>query len=675
MKVATRLVLTFSIVTAVALFLLSAIGYQYTSRQLTESIQNEMKEIVNTHVSTLDVRLDNKVKILQSKGNMVAKKGSRLNQLTDEDFGEFSSADEDLANLYFASIHGKTFDGSGWKPYAGFDPRTRPWYVAAVKADDLVLTDPYIDVVTKKMTMTFAFPVKDSSGKLLGVIGEDILLDTIKDTIQKINIRGQGHAILLDKGGHMLVHPDPELVMKNVKEVEKLQEIQGLLEKMLAGSSGFAQYEYQGVQKNLFYQKIPATGWTLAVAIPIEAIYQPLEILKQRFIVTTLVILVLVILICLVVSNAITRPLLQLTMAAQQIAAGNLHVQAAVGCNQELAKNEIVQLGREFNHMASQLEAMIKERDLALAEAEAARGHLEEKVENRTQELTATNQELQAMNEEVLDTLERLKKAQQQLVRSEKMAALGGLVSGMAHEINTPIGVAVTAASHLAELNKVFSNTYGKGPLRRRDLDLFITETREASNMVLANLKRAAQLIGSFKTVSVDQACEEGRSFLLKEYLADILVSLQPKLRKTEHKVTLECDETLKIRSYPGAIAQIVTNLLVNSLMHGYREGETGNIVIAAKLHDTSLELSYQDDGRGMEEAVLQKVFDPFFTTARGAGGTGLGLYLVYHIVTHQFNGTIECISQPGKGSRFVIWLPGEARPEGELCYPVALIK
>jgi len=287
-----------------------------------------------------------------------------------------------------------------------------------------------------------------------------------------------------------------------------------------------------------------------------------------------------------------------------------------------------------------------------------ARDHLEFKVEVRTQELIAANLELQVMNEELVETLNQLKRTQDQLVKTQKMAALGGLVAGVAHEINTPAGVALTAASHLEEITKELSELYESKNMKRRDFEEYIEESGRATHVILSNLKRADQLIRSFKQVSVDQASEARRLFKVKNYIEEILLSLSAKLKKTRHIVSVDCDESLEFDSFPGGFSQIITNLIINALNHGYRSSDVGHIVITIVKEEFHLILKFSDDGKGMEEGVLEKIFDPFFTTKRNAGGSGLGLHIVYNIVTQQFKGTIECQSSLNQGTVFTIIFP-----------------
>jgi signal transduction histidine kinase len=291
----------------------------------------------------------------------------------------------------------------------------------------------------------------------------------------------------------------------------------------------------------------------------------------------------------------------------------------------------------------------------ALHEAEQAlralNAELEARVEARTAELKRTNSTL-------AESLEELRRAQARLVQSERMAALGGLVAGIAHEINTPVGIGVTAASHIEIAVRRLRERFAGGQLTRQEMEGFLDGASEASEMVLANLQRAADLIRSFKQVAVDQSSGERRAFRLKRYLEEVLVSLGPQLRTTRHEVRLACPEKLEIDSYPGAYSQIVTNLVMNSLTHGFEGIEQGRIDIEVGSDGKSLRLCYRDNGRGIAPEHLPRIFEPFFTTRRGQGGSGLGMHVVYNLVTQTLGGSIECRSSPGEGVSFEINVP-----------------
>ncbi|MEG4507801.1 GAF domain-containing sensor histidine kinase, partial [Microcoleus sp. F6_B4] len=270
--------------------------------------------------------------------------------------------------------------------------------------------------------------------------------------------------------------------------------------------------------------------------------------------------------------------------------------------------------------------------------------NLEKLVSDRTQQLS--------------NTLETLKATQTQLVESEKMASLGGLVAGVAHEINTPIGVGVTVASALAENTAEFASIYKSGKMKRSDLEEFVDIATQSSQALLINLERAAALIQSFKQVAVDRSSEERRTFQIRPYLDEILLQLKPKLKNGQHSLKIKGDSKIAIDSYPGALSQVVTNLLINSLIHAYEPGISGELIFDWEQEGNRLRFEYADEGKGIPSENLSKIFEPFFTTKRGQGGSGLGLHIVYNLVTQKLKGEIECLSEVGRGTKFIIKLP-----------------
>jgi len=254
-----------------------------------------------------------------------------------------------------------------------------------------------------------------------------------------------------------------------------------------------------------------------------------------------------------------------------------------------------------------------------------------------------------------------LERAQEELIRTEKLAALGSLVAGVAHEINTPLGNTLTAASHLSDEARRLRASLTGGALRRSDLEGFLATEAEISRLMLANLERAAALVQSFKQVAVDQTSDDRRVFELARYIDEVILSLGPRLKMLPHRVTVDCPADLRVDGYPGALFQVLTNLVMNALLHAFAPGEAGEIsirVTAPQADTDPITLEFRDDGAGMSRAVRNRVFDPFFTTKRGAGGSGLGLHIVYNIVTVTMNGQIQVSSEPGQGTVFIIRFP-----------------
>lgn len=274
------------------------------------------------------------------------------------------------------------------------------------------------------------------------------------------------------------------------------------------------------------------------------------------------------------------------------------------------------------------------------------RDHLEDMVAKQTEELS--------------QALENLKKTQNQLVESRKMAALGGLVAGIAHEINTPIGIGITMASTLVEETEQVVDIVKTGKIQASSLKAYLEVADESAKLILSNLNRAVKLIQGFKQVAVDQTNAEKRSFEIKKYLSEILFSLKPKLRRIKHTIEIQGDKDIHLYSYPGEFAQVVTNLVINSLIHAYEEGDEGHLCFNVQQVDNYVKFEYSDDGIGISPENLDKIFDPFFTTARSVGGSGLGLHVVYNLVTQKLQGTIQCESTIGQGTKFIINLPLE---------------
>ncbi len=254
------------------------------------------------------------------------------------------------------------------------------------------------------------------------------------------------------------------------------------------------------------------------------------------------------------------------------------------------------------------------------------------------------------------ETYKILNAAQNQLVESEKMAALGNLVAGVAHEINTPIGICVTASSRLDTKTKDFLQVMNAGTMKKKDLTDFLATNEEGMRILLTNLRRAADLVQGFKRVAVEHSSETQRVFDLKDYLQETIMSLKPEFKKRPFNVHLDLAE-ISINSYASAFSQIATNLFMNSIIHGFKNRETGNMELKTFVKGKNVVLSYKDDGNGMTPEILARIYEPFFTTNREGGGSGLGMNIVYNLV-QKINGKIHVESSPGKGVLFLIEIP-----------------
>jgi signal transduction histidine kinase len=301
-------------------------------------------------------------------------------------------------------------------------------------------------------------------------------------------------------------------------------------------------------------------------------------------------------------------------------------------------------LERTQGHMQRQADAENEYRSLNV--------NLEEKVNQRTLALKDANSEL-------IQTLEKLHQFQRQMVQNEKMASLGDMVAGVAHEVNTPIGLGVTASTmmldRLVDLRKAFEDK----TLKASALSKFIAESEENLNIIYRNLNRAAELISSFKQVAVDQTSENNRIFCFSKLMDEILMSMRPKLKRVQHEIKVHCADELYIESKAGPINQIMINLIMNSIIHGFEFIEKGVIDInIVMLDDKKIAITFKDNGKGIPEQLRKRIFDPFVTTKRGQGGSGLGMHLVYNLVTQALNGSISVQSENNKGVEFKIIFP-----------------
>ncbi|MFA5524912.1 MAG: sensor histidine kinase [Tissierellales bacterium] len=279
--------------------------------------------------------------------------------------------------------------------------------------------------------------------------------------------------------------------------------------------------------------------------------------------------------------------------------------------------------------------------------------NLENRIEERTLELRQSNDKLK-------ETLDLLKETQRYLIEREKISALGDLVGGVAHEINTPIGIALTGVTYLVENTKDIIEKLNNNILKKAELEKYLSSSTDTNNIIQSNINRASKVIRSFKQIAIDQSTGDLQTINLKKYFEDVVLSLHPELKKTRISLEIKGSNDIEITTYPGDIAHILTNLIINTISHGYEEYEEGKIIITIDKTSKEATIHYKDFGKGIKNKNLNKIFEPFFTTARGKGGTGLGLNIVYNLVTQRLKGTIICESVEGKYTEFILTIPLE---------------
>ena len=279
----------------------------------------------------------------------------------------------------------------------------------------------------------------------------------------------------------------------------------------------------------------------------------------------------------------------------------------------------------------------------------------QEKLQAENNHRSSTEKTLIATNHELKTYILELNKAQERLLDAEKMAALGKLSAEVSHEVNTPIGVSITSTSYLADLLAKLKIDIKDNKLSKRVLNDFTENSAQGLNLLLKNLERASELVTSYKQVAVDQISDKIRKVNINKYLKDIIHSLHPKLKRTNHIIKIDCPDSSEVYCHAGAISQIFTNLIINSITHGFKDISNGEISIAVRLNGEHVHIIYQDNGHGLSEEQLKHLFDAFYTTSENQGGTGLGTHIVHELVNDTLNGSVTASSTPGMGLRYDI--------------------
>lgn len=331
----------------------------------------------------------------------------------------------------------------------------------------------------------------------------------------------------------------------------------------------------------------------------------------------------------------------------------------------QLTQQQLLHANRQLDEQNAMLEQEVAQKTSSLSQVlldlERRKNELEQRQEKLVREIRqrqVIEADLRESNGRLQNSLNALERAQSQLLESEKMASLGGLVAGITHDVSTPIGVAITASSFLREQLQILNQALDNKQLTQAQLAQFLQSGQDAMELVENNLARASDLIGSFKQIAVDQTSESVRIFNLSKYLQEVIQSLRPRWKHSRHKIHLDCPDDIEIEAPAGAYAQIFTNLIMNSLDHGFEGQAQGLIEIEVKREEDQLLIRYQDNGRGLTPEQMEHLFQPFFTTKRQQGGSGLGAHIVRNLVTQTLRGHIDAQSEIGKGLCYQLTIP-----------------
>ena len=509
------------------------------------------------------------------------------------------------------------YQAGGTFPLKLINPRANP-------TKQKVWTTPYMDAGGKGMMVSLLAPVYHEEN-FIGAVGTDITLSVLDKILTKRPL-DLGRLVIVDDKGLVIGDSNGALTDKTESQSQH-----GILTLMSIGEAHRVIHgELQNVSDGYWVSFIlPDTPWRLVLELTNSEINQYVfdSLLPNLMLASTFTALLLFVV--LYQHWNFSQPALRLAQFVEDLPS---------------QENPVIP------DVPSRWQNWFKR----AANREQDRRRYLETIEQQTQDLE------RRVNERTIElehTLETLKATQEELVRSEKLSGLGSLVAGVAHELNTPIGNAMIVASSLKDFNKQFVESIQQG-LRRSALDSYISKSTESSDSIERNLRRASELISSFKQVAVDQSSYQRRGFDLQEITHELKVTMLPSLSRQKIQLETECEESIKMDSYPGPLTQVLMNLLSNAMVHAFSDQEHKTITIRGYLEDQHAVVTVTDNGHGIATENQSKVFDPFFTTRLGQGGSGLGLNIVYNLVTGLLGGVIQVTSEPDKGSCFTLTLP-----------------
>ncbi len=509
----------------------------------------------------------------------------------------------------------------------GFDYSSKDFYEAIQAGEAFYWSNTYVNSVFDQVSVDLAVPLDD--GMLVGTIHLEKLSLLLGDVIGH-----EGQIVgITDNRGVYVAHPDIHLVQQRMSDPYVNTRTLAFDEVLLNGATYFGTLSQSD-----------QLGWSIVLYQDKSTVMGEIN---QFILITVSVILASIAIVTVFgigITNRILRDVKNTLTLIQEAAIGQYTL-----VRPENLFDEFTTITDGFGHMVDQVQQREKTILNQSKEIEKINAGLELRVQERTAEL-------ERINEELAEALNVLTSAQKQLVESEKLASLGNLVAGVAHEINTPIGVALTSITYLTEQTKRLERSYEANAIKRSDIDSYFNVAQEAESIILANINQASELISSFKMISADQAHKDNRSFELLSYTQSIIRSLAPKLKQKNIFINLHCDPELTLYGNPGDYSQIVTNLVINSINHGYAHA-SGLVELRIFKADGGVNLVYRDFGKGIPADNLDRIFEPFFTTTRGSGGSGLGLNIVYNTVLKSFGGSILCKSTIGQGTAFFVTL------------------
>ena len=402
----------------------------------------------------------------------------------------------------------------------------------------------------------------------------------------------------------------------------------------------------------IYYQYFEPWDWLVLIYMEEAVIYRSIRTSIDQILLVVLILIPMLIIFLYAVTSRLTAPVDVLLEGIRAIGEGDYKSKVYVHTN-----DEYKDFAQAFNKMTDRLEESFDHLNQMTDELLIMNTDLENRVQERTGELEEANEELEL-------SIIQLRAAQDDLVESRKIAALGSLVTGISHELNTPIGIGITTASYIVLQIEALEKLYLEGKLKKQDFESDLASIRKSARLILDNLNNASNMVSSFKLIAVDQTMEEKKEFELVHNIENLAQNLNVLLRKGHHQLLIEGEKPIEMISYPGAITQVITHFVMNSLEHGFSSNEKGTIKIYIRQEGRNITLVYEDDGQGMNAENVKRIFEPFYTSKLGKGSSGLGLNIVYNLVTGVLKGRVSAMSRIGEGMRFTLVIPAIVKDE-----------
>lgn len=623
--------LFFAVAIILPLVVISSFAMYYSKSFLNELSKNNNLQIVENMKVNIESFFEEPESDLMILRDLLLVDGTsdydfeRLDKI----FGLFQTNQNKFHHYQIIDRHGIGVYGyPETKGHVGFDYSNTEYFKAINSGQNKYWSKTYVDTRHDQISINFSLPLNDQ------VLVGTIPLESLKDVLKSILDEEGVEVGITDSSGVYILHSNYEYVNQQVTDPFVNHMTLNYDEVILNNVS------YYGTNRESEYQ-----GWNIVLYEHVskqgDKVIRFMLFLSVFIVISTLVVIVL----GNRLNGTIIENLSKFVAKTKYIADGDYS--SRVEESQFIEFNEI---GSNFTLMADQ----VKRREMKILsqsqEIESMNRDLEKRVEERTLELQASNEMLE-------QTLHNLNETREQLIESEKLASLGNLVAGLAHEINTPLGIILTVVTFMQDATDKITRSFKAGTLKKDELHKYFESIDESESLIFDNVTRTTDLIGSFKMISADQSSNDSRSIDIGDYLENIVRGLEPNLKKSKVVIEMDLERDVEIVTIPGAVYQVMVNLIMNSAVHAYEE-EGGRIVVKMSQAENSVEISVEDFGQGISEENQKHIFEPFFTTRRGTGGTGLGLNIAYNAIKQRLKGNITLVSELGKGTKISITLP-----------------